>query len=107
MQEPGLDKHIWEAEWQALEPLVVDSPEETLPELDRFIAELMQARGYPVDEESAWQAPDPAVLAEFLEARRIAQLVDSGETVDPSEVAEAISTYRSLYEHLLDPETPP
>jgi hypothetical protein len=107
MQEPGLDKHVWEAEWQGLEPLVVDSPAEALPELDRLIEQMMRARGHPVDEESAWESPDPDVVAEFVEARRITRLVDAGEAVDPSDIGAAITGYRNLYEHLLDPAVPP
>jgi hypothetical protein len=107
MQEPGLDKHVWEAEWQGLEPLVVDSPAEALPELDRLVEQMMRARGYPVEEESAWESPDPDVVAEFIEARRITRLVDAGEAVDPSDIGVAITGYRNLYEHLLDPAVPP
>jgi hypothetical protein len=41
-------------------------------------------------------------VAEFLEARRIARLVDEGADVDPGDVAAAISGFRNLYEFLLE-----
>jgi hypothetical protein len=104
MQDPGLDRHVWETEWEALEPLVVDSPLEALPELDRLVEQMMVERGYPISiqeaEEREFEEPD--VLAEFLEARRIAHLVDQGEDVDPGDVGAAITGFRSLYEYLLD-----
>jgi hypothetical protein len=99
--DPGLDTHEWETEWQGLEPLVVDSPQEALPELDGLIERMMAERGYPTDEAGAQTASDPDVVAEFLEARRVAKLVDAGESVDPGDVGAAITGYRNLYEFLL------
>ena len=101
MVEPGLDRHEWETEWQGLEPLVVDSPAEALPELDDLIARMLTERGFPLTEEGAAASSDPEVVAEFLEARRIARLVDAGEAVDPGDVGAAITGYRNLYEFLL------
>jgi hypothetical protein len=102
MAEPGLDRHEWEIEWEALEPLVVDSPAEALPEVDRLVERMLVERGYPTTEEGAQDAADPAVVAEFLEARRIATLVDAGENVDPGDIGAAITAYRNLYELLLE-----
>ena len=101
MQDPGVDRHEWETEWQALEPLVVDSPGEALPELDDLVARILAARGYPLEEEQAREAEEPEVLAEFHEARRITRQVERGETVDPSDIGAAITGYRNLYEYLL------
>lgn len=99
--EPGLDRHDWETEWQSLEPLVVDSPAEALPELDRLIERMLTERGYPTKEEHAQEAADPAIVAEFLEARRLTNLIERGESVDPGNVGAAVTGYRSLYEFLL------
>jgi hypothetical protein len=107
MSEPGLDRHTWESEWQGLEPLVVDSPEEALPELDSLIERMMRERGYPVDEEGARESAEPEVVAEFLEARRVARLVDEGASVDPGDVGAAITGYRNLYEYLLEERRAP
>jgi hypothetical protein len=103
MQEPGLDRHDWGTEWEALEPLVVDSPAEALPEVSSLIERMMVERGYPVSLEEAerQRLDEPEVVAEFLEARRIAEAVDRGETVDPGDVGAAIAGYRNLYEYLL------
>jgi hypothetical protein len=99
--EPGVDRHEWETEWEGLEPLVVDAPAEALPEVDRLIERMLTERGYPTTEEEAHDAAEPEVVAEFLEARRITNLVDAGETVDPGDIGAAITAYRSLYELLL------
>jgi hypothetical protein len=96
-----VDRHEWETEWQALEPLVVDSPAEALPELDDLVERMMVERGYPVEEEQAREAPEPEVVAEFLEARRLTRLVEGGEDVAPSDIGAAVTGYRNLYEYLL------
>jgi len=101
MVEPGLDRHQWETEWETLEPLVVDSPAEALPEVDRLVEQMLAERGYPTSEAEARDAADPAVVAEFLEARRITALVDGGGSVDPGDIGAAITAYRNLYELLL------
>src|SRR5918992_795780 len=97
MRDPGLDRHQWETEWQALEPLVVDSPGEALPELDDLVGRMLAERGCPVEEEGV----DPEVLAGFRVAREITRRVERGEDVDPGEVGQAVGLYRELYEHLL------
>jgi hypothetical protein len=102
MDDPGLARHEWESEWQALEPLVIDSPVEALPELDNLIERMMVERGYPIDEEGGRESAEPEVVAEFLEARRIAEAADRGETVDPGDVGAAVTGYRNLYEYLLN-----
>jgi hypothetical protein len=102
MQEPGLDRHEWETEWTGLEPLVVDSPAEALPELDDLVARMLSEAGYPtetpdpVDDEGI----DPEVTASFQAAHEIAAQVDHGETVDPGDIGQAVTLYREIYEHL-------
>jgi hypothetical protein len=105
MSEPGLDREGWETEWAALEPLVVDSPEETLPELDRLIRRMMVEVGYPLEEgeieRTAEEGIDPEVLASYRAAHAIATSVDRGVAVDTVGVGEAVRLFRQLYEHLL------
>jgi hypothetical protein len=105
--EPGLDRREWEAEWRDLEPLLIDAPAEALPEVDRLIERLLIECGYPTTEEGARDAADPKLVAEFLEARRITSLIESGETEDPTAVSAAITGYRNLYEFLLAEPGPP
>jgi hypothetical protein len=104
--QPGVDRHEWETEWATLEPLVVETPAEALSELDALVERMMVARGLPLEEAEAREAAEPAIVAEFLEARRISQLVDSGAEVDPGEIGAAVTGYRNLYEYLLDDRQP-
>lgn len=102
VSEPELDRHEWETEWASLEPLVVDSPAEALPELDALVERMMVARGLPIEERDAAEAAEPAIVAEFLEARRISRLADSVGAVGLAEIGAAVTGYRNLYEYLLD-----
>jgi hypothetical protein len=103
MEEPGLDTHEWETEWQALEPLVIDSPAEALPELGDLVERMLIEAGYPigtpdpVDDEGI----DPELLVSFRAAQEITRQIDRGETVDPGDIGLAVGIYREIYEHLL------
>jgi hypothetical protein len=103
MQEPGLDRHEWETEWEQLEPLVVDAPAEALPELDDLVARMLAEAGYPTESEDPVddEGIDPEVLASFRAARDLTRQVDRGEDVDPGDVGSAVGLYREIYEHLL------
>ena len=92
MEEPGIDKHEWESEWQALEPLVVDAPVEALPEVNELIERMMVAQGYAVEEETARESAEPEVVAEFLEARPIAVRQSTRATSAPQSPLTAAST---------------
>lgn len=105
MRDPGLDRHLWETEWEALEPLVRDDPGGALPELDGLLERMLSEEGYPLEEgeleRAAEEGVDPDVLASFLAARDVTRRADAGLDVDPAEVGEAIGLYRALYEHLV------
>jgi hypothetical protein len=105
VSEPGLDRQEWETEWQTLEPLVVDSPAEALPELDRLVRRMLVERGYPLEEgeveRTVEKGIEPEVLAGYRAAREVTLQVDRGADVDPVEIGQAVGLYRELYDHLL------
>jgi hypothetical protein len=107
MQEPGLDRHEWETEWEALESQVRDSPAEALPELDRLIGRMLAERGIPIDDEVADDGIDPELLAEFRSAREITRLFESDADVSPGDAGTAVEGYRSIYQHLLEDRSAP
>jgi hypothetical protein len=106
MVEPGLDRHEWETEWEQLEPLVVDSPVEALPELDDLVQRMLVESGYPVETPDAVddEGIDPEVIGSYRAAHEIRMLVDRGEDFDPGDVGQAIGLYREIYQHLLNRE---
>jgi len=103
MVEPGLDRHQWQTEWEQLEPLVVDSPAEALPELDDLVHRMLAESGYPVDTADPVddEGVDPEVLASYRAAREVTRMVDRGEDYDPGDVGQAVGLYREIYEHVI------
>jgi hypothetical protein len=104
MVEPGLDHHEWETEWEQLEPLVVDSPIEALPELDDLVRRMLAEAGYPVDTPDPVDddGVDPEVLGSYRAAHALRMMVDRGEDFDPGDVGQAIGLYREIYEDVLN-----
>jgi len=102
VHDPGLDRHEWETEWQALEPELEDSPEQALPELADLVERMLNERGMPIDDEVADDGIEPDILVEYRSAREIANQVERGEDVDPGDVGEAIQNLREIYAQLID-----
>ena len=107
MQEPGLDRHEWETQWEQLQPLVEDSPAEALPELDRLVAEMLTERGFALDDPVAVGGDEPEVVADFRSAHEITRRVGAGVDDDPGDVAAAINNYRETYEFLIEDRRAP
>ncbi|MFL5919417.1 MAG: hypothetical protein ACJ74X_11900 [Gaiellaceae bacterium] len=108
MLEPGLDRHEWESRWQSLEEELEDSPRDVLPELDLLVEQMLVERGYAVEDPVAREGDDREVVAEFLAAREITQLLrDDPDAVSPGDVAAAVNGYRALYEYLIETRTAP
>ena len=102
MRNPGLDRHEWETEWQALEEDLEDSPAEALPELADLVERMLAEAGIPIDDDVADDGIEPDVLVEFRSARETARRVERGEDVDPGDIGEAIHNYRDIYEFLVE-----
>jgi len=108
MIEPGLDRHEWESEWQALEEQLADAPAETLSDVDDLIERMLLGRGYSVDDPVAREGDDREVVAEFLAAREITRLVDAGnDELSPGDVASAVNGYRAIFDYLIAERSAP
>ena len=108
MLEPGLDRHEWESRWASLEEDLEDSPRDVLPELDELVSQMLEARGYALDDPVAREGDDRETVAEFQAARETTQLLRDGpDSVSPGDVAEAVNGYRSLYGYLIEERAAP
>jgi hypothetical protein len=107
MLEPGLDKHLWESWWQQFDEDVQTSPAEALPELDGLIAQMLEARGYAIDDPVVREGDDRDIVADFLAAREITRAVEQGKDVEAEDVQTAIENYRELYEFLIEDRAAP
>jgi hypothetical protein len=102
VRDPGLDRHEWETEWQALEPELEDAPAETLPELCDLVERMLVARVFPIHDAVADDGMVPDLLVEFRSAREVALHLERGDDVDPGDVGDAIENLRDIYEQLID-----
>jgi hypothetical protein len=104
--EPGLDLHEWETQWQELQDLAADAPDETLPEMARLVEEMLLERGYQLDEPVTEEGEDMDVVKNFLAAREIARAVEARE-VDPEDVATALEDLSEIHDYLVSDRAPP
>ena len=102
MTEPGLERHEWESELQALEDQLADRPAETLPELDALVTRMLEETGYDVTDPVVRDGEEREVVAEYLAAHELTLASERGaDHVSPGDVAAAINGYRAVFEHLV------
>jgi hypothetical protein len=99
--EPGVDRAEWEAQLQALEQQLADSPAESLSELDALVERMLAARGHRLSDPVANGGEEREVVADFLAAREVTLRWERGDEVPPGDVASAVNSYRELFETIL------
>jgi len=106
MIEPGLDLHEWETRWAELQEAVADDPVEALPEMVRFVRQLLEERGFQLDEPVTAEGEDPDVVRDFLAAHEIA-VAAAGGSADRDDVATALGDLQEIYDYIVDDRAPP
>ena len=102
MYDPGLTRHEWESEWEALADDVRTDPAHALPELDRLVERMLEESGYELTEPVVGEGDEREIVAEYLAAHEIAQAVErDADDVSPGDVAAAVNGYRAVYDHLI------
>src|SRR5581483_2134073 len=102
VHDPGVDRHEWQSEFEALEEQLAENPAESLPELDALVARMLEETGFAIDDPVAAEGDEPEVVAEFRAAREITQASERGsEEVSPGDVAAAINGYRAVFDHIV------
>jgi hypothetical protein len=100
VQEPGLDQHEWQTQWEALEPELADAPGEALPELARLVDGMLEERGYE-------SGTDPEIDRELELGREIVDLIEGGDAVDPGDIGAAVNAYRNVFAQLIEEHRAP
>jgi len=91
-------------DWQAVQAKFVDDPERSVAQADALLAEVMKARGYPV-EDFEQRAGDlsvdhPELVKNYRAAHEIARRHAHGEA-GTEDLRSAFIGYRALFEELL------
>jgi hypothetical protein len=102
MREPGIDRHEWQTEWEALEDDLHSAPLEALPELHDLVERMLLARGFALHEDPDDGAFEADLLRSFRGGHEVAVQVERGDDVDPGDVGEAIHAFTEIYEQLID-----
>ena len=98
--EPGLDLHEWQTRWEELQDAAAADPTGALPEIVRFVEQILGERRYQLDEPVTAEGEDPDIVRHFLAAREVADLVEAGKS-DPGDIAVALENVREIYEYLV------
>lgn len=106
MVEPSLDLHEWETRWQELQDLAADEPEQTLPEIVRFVRQMLEERGYTLDDPAVAEGGGPDVVRDFVGARELARLVESDEA-SSEDVELAFENLTEIDDYLVAERAPP
>jgi iron uptake system EfeUOB component EfeO/EfeM len=102
MYDPGLDRHEWESEWEALDEDVRTDPAHALPELDRLVARMLEEGGYELTDPVVREREEREIVAEYLAAHEITDAAErDSDELSPGDVAAAVSGYRSVFDHLV------
>jgi hypothetical protein len=102
MHEPGLNRHEWESELELLEEDLHTDPFDALPELADLVEEMLEQTGYDLDDPVAREGEEREIVAEYLAAREISDLVETGnDQLSPGDVAAAIDGLRSIAQYIL------
>jgi hypothetical protein len=102
MYEPGLDRHEWEGEWEALAEGLRDNPADALPELDRLVARMLEESGYDLTDPVVREGEEREIVAEYLAAHEIVEAEErDSDDLSPGDVAAAINGYRAVFDHLV------
>jgi hypothetical protein len=96
--------------WNEIQRGFVDDPRGSLRSADLFVAEVMRARGYPVDDDFDRRADDlsvdhPRVVQYYREARQVHEASgQDSDSVDTERQRTAVTSYRRLVDALLGDE---
>jgi hypothetical protein len=101
---PPAQRDAFADEWQQVQARFVDDPERSIALADALVAEVMKARGYPVDDFDQRAADisveHPGLVENYRAAHEIARRHARGHG-DTEDLRAAFIGYRSLFEDLL------
>lgn len=100
MVEPGLDLHEWQTRWQELQDLAVEEPDQTLPEIVRFVRQMLVERDFDV-ERPVVDEGERDIVGNYSAAADVAGRLEAGADVEPDDVQTALDDLRETYAYLV------
>jgi hypothetical protein len=106
MVEPGLDLHEWQTRWEELQEAIADDPAGALPEVVRFVEQMLNERGYEPGEPVTAEGDDAEIIRSFQAARELSNAAEQG-VLPPEDVTVALDDLREIYEFLAEQRSAP
>jgi hypothetical protein len=102
MYDPGVDRHEWESEWQALDDDLRDDPAGALPELDRLVGRMLEESGYDLTDPVTGEGEEREVVAEYLASHELVEAAErDSDELSPGDVAAAVNGLRAVFDHIV------
>lgn len=102
MVEPGLDLHEWQTRWQELQDLAADEPDRALPEMVRFMRQVLEDdRGIDLRDPVVEEGQDPEIVRNYLAAQDVATRIEAGDELEAEDVTTALDDLREIYEYVV------
>jgi len=96
--------------WSRIQSGFVDDPVKSVHAADRLIVDIMKTRGYPVEDFDGRAADisvaHPGVVEHYRNARKVRDETDRGGEVNLDQQRQAVTSYRSLVDALLEDTSP-
>ena len=106
---PPQQREAFAEDWQQVQSRFVDDPERSIALADALVAEVMKARGYPVDDFEQRAADisveHPGLVQNYRAAHEIAVRRARGDA-DTEDLRSALLGYRNLFDELLHSDEP-
>lgn len=98
------ERDRYSSSWTTIQQGFVDDPVRSLHHADALVVEIMQTRGYPVDDverrDEDLSVEHPKVVQQYRDARQVRQEAEDG-TADTEQQRHAVTSYRALIDTLL------
>lgn len=102
---PEVDRQRFTDDWQSVQAEFVDDPPTAVGKADALVAEVMEARGYPVgnfeEQASNVSVEHPEVVENYRAGHRIALQQQEGQA-STEDLRQAMIHYRALFTDLLE-----
>lgn len=99
------EQQRFSADWQSVQSRFVDDPPGAVQDADTLVAQVMEARNYPVgdfaQQASTVSVDYPDVVENYRAAHRIALRQEEGQA-STEDLRQAMVHYRALFQNLLD-----
>ena len=106
MDAPGSDLYEWETRWEELQDAIAEDAAQALPEVVRFVEEMLRDRSFDIDEPVTAEGDDADIIRNYLAARELAAAAEQG-SADPDDIEAALDNLREIYEYITEDRSPP